>query len=368
LKRSRTPARRPAAICCPAGSTKGPAVATGKPQPEDAAAVKAGPLPAVVEADAVRQIRSRLSIQGGKPYANADDVLAIMRDPSMVRALKSAPPEIQGAFSNTREAIYREHDTAVVQHIKETMPDMKYRMVKVLEFRTPGGTSASLNTDRDYRVCYYSHDPRTGNGQWIEIDRRNWESQSYQAFARATGGPADSPEAARRWAEEHQQLATDKAHAEASPAFTDQAKVWNSDTRRFEETQIVSNITRVKAGQPGVDLKDPLALGQMYQMKVGDARFKSEAFVQAQKAVKELDAVMDGYLKQKRNVGVLPPSIIEGMNAVLAVNKKLAADPNRRDPVAVAEAEKSLRTNGFADLNDFMNKLAGQFESLKTAH
>jgi tetratricopeptide (TPR) repeat protein len=348
-------------------TAKAPVVANGKRTPEEEAATKTGAPLATVEANAAQQIRSRMSTQGGKTYANAEDVLAIMRDPSKVRALKNASPEIQAAFSNTREAIYREHDTAVVQHIKDTMPDMKYRMVKVLEFRTPGDTGASLNTDRDYRVCYYSHDARTGRGQWIEIDRRNWESQSYQAFARATGGPADSPEAARRWAEEHQQLATDKAHAEASPAFTDQAKVWNPGTRRFEETQIVPNITRVKAGQPGVSLKDPLALGQMYQMKVADARFKHEAFVQAQKAVKELDAVMTGYQKQKRNVGVLPPSIVEGMNAVLTVNKKLAADPNRRDPVAIAEAEKTLRANGFSDLNDFMNKLGGQFESLKTA-
>ena len=345
---------------------KGPAVAEGKPASDEEAPARAGALPTTGEANAVQRIRSRMSIRGGKPYASAEDVIAIMGDPSMVRAIKGGPPEIQRAFSNTREAIYRQHDGDLVSFVKENVPDMKYRMVKVMEFRTPGQDGASLNTDRDYRVCYYAgRDRGTGKERWIEVDRRMWQDHSYEAFARATGGPTDSPEAAKDWAEGLQQRATDKYDAEASPDFSDQAKVWNSQSGKFENAQIIPSIVRVKAGQPGSRLKDPQALGHMYQMKVGDARFKHEAFVQAQKAVKELDGVMTGYLKQKRNVGVLPPSIVEGMNAVLVVNKKLAADPNRRDPVAIAEAEMKLRESGFANLNDFMNKLSGQFESLK---
>ncbi len=334
---------------------------------DEGTTVRTSPLPSSNEALAAQRVRSRMSIQGGRPYANADDVLTIMRDPSMVRALKNSAPEVQAAFSNTREAIYRQHDAAVVQHLKDTNPDLKYRMVKVMEFRTPGQTGASLNTDRDYRVCYYAgRNPHTGKEQWIEVDRRQWENHSYETFARLTGGPADTPQNARHWAEQHQQLATDKSHMEASPDFADQAKVWNPDKRQFENAQIVSNITRVKAGQPGVSLKDPAALGQMYQVKVADARFKHEAFVQAQKAVKDLDAVREGYNLQKRKVGELPPSMREGMNAVIKVNEQLARDPNRRDPAAIAEAERVLRENGFSSLNDFMNKLSSQFESLKT--
>ena len=319
------------------------------------------------EAHAVQQVRRRMATRGGRVYAHTEDVLTIMRDPSMVRALKNAPPEIQNAFSNTRESLYRQHDAAVAQYVKDTVPDMQYRMVKVMEFRTPGQTGASLNTDRDYRVCYYGgRDPHTGKQQWIEVDRRHWENKSYETFAQVTGGPCDTPEQARHWAHQHQQLATDKAHAEASPDFSDQAKVWNPQTRKVESVQIVSPIQRVRAGQPGVSLKDPAALGQMYQMKVADARFKHEAFVQAQKAVKDLDAVRQGYMEQARKVGKLPESVRQGMEAVLEANRKLAADPNRRDPAAIAEAEKALRANGFSSLNDFMNKLGGQFESLKT--
>lgn len=320
------------------------------------------------ESNASRRIRSGMSIQGGKSYANRDDVLTVMRDPSMVRALKNAPPEVQGAFSNTREALYRQHDSEVVQFVKESVPDMKYRMVKVMEFRTPGQTGSNLNTDRDYRVCYYAgRNPQTGKEQWIEVDRRHWEDKSYEAFARATGGPTNSREASKHWAEEHQQLGTDKFHAEASPDFSDQKKVWNPQARQFESVQVVPDIVRVKAGQPGVSLKDPQALGHMYQMKVGDARFNHEKFVQAQKAVKELDAVRNGYQEQNRKVGTIPDKVRNGMNAVLEVNRKLAADPNRRDPKAIAEAEKALRANGFQGLDDFMNKLSSQFETLKNA-
>lgn len=342
--------------------------ASAAKKPADEAAVTKTAASAPGESDASRRIRRSLTVQNGKPYANRDDVLAIMRDPSMVRALKKADPETQAGFSNTREAVYRQHDTEVVQFVKDTVPDMKYRMVKVMEFRTPGETGANLNTDRDYRVCYYAgRDPHTGREQWIEVDRRHWEDKSYEAFARATGGPTDSREAAKHWAESHQQLGTDKFHAEASPDFSDQRKVWNPQTRKFESAQVVPDSVRVKSGQAGARLKDPQALGHMYQMKVGDARFKHEKFVQAQKAVRELVAIREGSYKG-RKIGSIPEKVQNGMKAVVEVNEKLAADPNRRDPKAIAEAEKTLRANGFNDLDDFMNKLSSQFEALKSAN
>ena len=344
----------------------GPQETTTAKKPADAADGVKTAAPGAVESAVSRRIRSRMRVQGDKPYAESNDVLDIMRDPSGVRALKNAPPDVQAAFSNTREAIYRQHDAEVIQHVKKSVPGMENRMVKVMEFRTPGQTGSNLNTDRDYRVCYYAgRDPHTGKERWIEVDRRQWENQSYQAFAHATGGPADDPKAARDWAHEHQQLATDKFHAEASPDFSDQRKVWNPQTRKFESVQVTPDIVRVKSGQAGATLKDPQALGHMYQMKVGDARFNHEKFVQAQKAVKELDAIRNAY--KDRAIGSLPESVRKGMEAVREVNKKLEKDPNRRDPKAIAEAEKTLRANGFQDLNDFMNKLSSQFESLKNA-
>jgi hypothetical protein len=339
--------------------------AAAKGQPPQAG----GPAARPVVADAVIQVRAKMRrAPDGRTYANQGDVLSIMRDPSMVRALKTGPADAREAFSNTREAIYRQHDAQVVQHIKDSMPDMKYRMVRVVEFRTPGQDGMSLNTDRDYRVCYYAgRDPQTGNERWIEIPRGHWEDHSYRTFAGLTGGPADDAARAREWASEHQQLATDRSHIEASAAFSDQRTVWNAQTRRFEKVQVTSNLTRVIHDRVnGVDVVDPGSLGQMYVVKVADARFRHEAFVQANKAVETLGAIRESYDENGgRKLGRLPANVEAGMRAVSEVKAALDRDPNHRDPAAIARAERALRESGFSSLSDFMQKLGGQYESLK---
>jgi len=355
---------------------KPPAPAQGESRPDSTAEPAAkGPEETMAtpssnrrESLASERVRSRTTVdENGRPFAHPDDVLAIMEDPSMVRSLKDAPPEIQDAFSNTRECIYRQHDTLVEQHVKDTVPGMRYRMVKVMEFRTPGGDGRTLNTDRDYRVCYYAGiDPHTGQPRWIEVPRSHWEGFSYQTFAGLTGGPTDTPAASRDWAQRHQQLATDKEHIEASRAFSDQKKRWNPVTRKFENVQVMSNFERVtKLGQAGVDIDDPFSLGKMYEVKVADAHHPAEGFVQASKAVEAFIAIRKTYNIQGRDIGVVPNSILEGIKAVEKVNGRLKGDPNRRDPAAIAEAERTLRQNGFSDLQDFMHKLGAQFESLK---
>jgi hypothetical protein len=349
----------------PTAARGAPLPAAAKGQPPQAG----GPAARPVVADAVIQVRAKMRrAPDGRTYANQGDVLSIMRDPSMVRALKTGPADAREAFSNTREAIYRQHDAQVVQHIKDSMPDMKYRMVRVVEFRTPGQDGMSLNTDRDYRVCYYAgRDPQTGNERWIEIPRGHWEDHSYRTFAGLTGGPADDAARAREWASEHQQLATDRSHIEASAAFSDQRTVWNAQTRRFEKVQVTSNLTRVIHDRVnGVDVVDPGSLGQMYVVKVADARFRHEAFVQANKAVETLGAIRESYDENGgRKLGRLPANVEAGMRAVSEVKAALDRDPNHRDPAAIARAERALRESGFSSLSDFMQKLGGQYESLK---
>jgi len=100
-------------------------------------------------------------------------------------------------------------------------------------------------------------------------------------------------------------------------------------------------------------------------VKVGDAKQPHEALVQANKAVNALTALRTAYNVQGRDIGVLPDKMRAGMEAVAKVNEQLKADPNRRDPVAIAEANRTLQDNGFRDLADFMDKTSGQFESLK---
>jgi len=382
------------------GAQTEPAPATQEP-----AAPAAEPTPAQ-EAEVVRLVRENMTHGlSGRPLANLHVVIAIMTDPTMVRALKNAPSEIREAFSNTRETIYDWHDGVVEQHVRDTVPGMKDRVVQVKEFRTPGANGPSLNTDRDYRVCYLAGHDNNGAEVWIEVPRRYWEDTSYNTFARLTGGPTNSPKASKDWADEHQQLATDKYHPEASPAFSDQKNVFNKATGKYEPMQVVSNVEQVMAvmqrrkwnadtrqwetipedafpapvgvddavppaadsgNKPvRVDLEDPQSLGQMYQVKVHDARIAQEAFVQANKAVQTLICLRKSYNVQGREIGTVSPEVLAGMQAVTEVTEKLAADPNRRDPQAVADAMRTLRANGFRSLGDFMNKLGGQFEAFK---
>jgi Flp pilus assembly protein TadD len=227
----------------PAGTQAEPAPAT----PESAAptAPTAEPTPAQA-AEVVTLVRDNTTHGlSGQPQANLQVVLAIMTDPTMVRALKTAPADVQQAFSNSRETIYRWHDGEVAQHVKDTVPGMQDRVVEVLEFRTPGDNGLSLNTDRDYRVCYMAGRHPNGEPQWIEVPRKYWENKSYETFARLTGGPTDSAAASKQWATDHQQLATDRYHPEASAAFSDQKSIWNATDRKFDRIQVIANVREV---------------------------------------------------------------------------------------------------------------------------
>ncbi len=371
--------------------------AEGEPPPgaakPEAPAVESTP---AQESDAAALVRSRAT-EGpdGRLFAHQDDVLTIMKDPTMVRALKNAPAEVQEAFSNTREQIYEQHDSVVEQYVRTTVDGMSKRVVKVREFRTPGATGASLNTDRDYRVCYFAGWDKNGLEQWIEIPRKQWQDKSYETFAKLTGCPDGYKGGPETWAADHQQLATDKSHAEASVAFSDQL-VYNKETKQMEKIRVVSNIQQVSGDQQKqkwnsetkqwdtvpedpalapvakpdpdntkIDLADPQGLGLMYQDKVLHAQQPQEAFVQANKAVETLVALRKAYKLKDRPIGNLAPNVEAGMKAVAEVVAKLKADPNCRDPKAVAEAQNTLRKNGFPNIGAFMDKLGGQFESFK---
>lgn len=306
----------------------------------------------------------------GLRYVDPETALDIMRDPTKVRDLKNAPPDVQRAFENTRQAIYQQHDTKVVDAVRR-LPGMYGQKVKVLEFRTPGKGGSDLNTDRDFRVCYEGRDPVSGNRVWIEIPRSQWEGASAQAFSEATGGPRpadpDNPtpseaDAMRHWAESHQQLATDKGHMEASLDFTDQGYTINPADGSLVKTQVTPNIELVKRGQS--TLRDADGLGRMFETKVQDATARghtAEGFAQARKGVEQLEGVRAGYEKQGYDVGTLPPKMQETMHAVAEAGR------NSTDPAAVQRAQQALQDGGFKSLGDFMSKLSGQYSSLGRA-
>ncbi len=354
----------------------GDPVAPGLPPP-DLPSSPQGPstlpkAPAGSEPVSAALVRSRAcAAPDGSVYTHPEDTLTIMRDPSLVRALADAPEPVREAFRNTRSAFYRQHDVEVVQFVKDTVPGMKHREVRVLEFRTREGDT-SLNTDRDYRVCYQSGVDDQGRPLWTEIDRRRWEAVSYVTFARLTGGPTGPEAAVREWAARHQQRATDRYDAEASAAMTDQDVIWNERTRTFDRIQKERNLDRVIASgtvagiSDEVSLADPAGLALMYRQKVADAHHPHEAMVQANKAVATLKAVRAAYALQGRDSGRIPDRVLASMAIIEQAAQRLAADPNRRDPRALAEADRALRNLGYRDLSHAIDQIGGQIESLKT--
>ncbi|MBN1537373.1 MAG: hypothetical protein JW908_11620 [Anaerolineales bacterium] len=330
---------------------------------------------------AANQVRKGTRKENGKLYANKEDVLDIMGDPVAVRSLKDAPRDVQEAFENTRNKIYREHNAKLIRWARKNLPEAKGHKIVVDNFRTPGKGGGSLGTDNDYRLCYEVTRP-DGTRMRIEIDRNKWDEESYKIFSESTGGPGKF-KTHKEHAQSLQQLATDQYQIEASPDFADQKKVWVDekgniieDTKKWINehkdnpnkklkmvtAQVRSNILDVKAGK--ATLKDAEYLGKMYNIKVGDALHKGskgDAYAQAKKAVETLREVRTGYSRQGKKIQPLSNEMKIGMQAV-----EMAAE-NFNNPEALALAEKTLAENNLGSLTDFTNKIASQFDSVKIA-
>ncbi len=311
----------------------------------------------------------------GKLYADKKDVLDMMGDPAKVRSLKNAPKEVQEAFENTRNKIYREHDAKLIRWARNNLPEAKGHKIVIDKFRTPGkGGSSFGGTDNDYRLCY---EVKTADGRTmrIEIPRREWEGESYQIFADITDMPPGQDPA--EWAQSKQQLATDQYHIEASPDFADQKKVWidskgniiddpksyqGPDKLKLVNAQVRSNILNVKAGE--ITLKDAEYLGDMYIGKVGDALHKGskgDAYAQAKKAVETLREVRTGYARQGYKLEPLSDDMLVGMQAV-----EMGAE-NFDDPEALAMSDQYLQDAKLGSLLEFVGKVATQFNSMNIA-
>ena len=322
--------------------------------------------------------------EGGKLYADKKDVLDIMGDADKVRSLKNAPKEVQEAFENTRNKIYREHDAKLIRWARNNLPEAKGRKIVIDKFRTPGKGGSSFGTDNDYRLCYevkVKAADGTMETMRIEIDQRKWDSESCRIFSEATGGPCDYA-GAREWALSKQQLTTDQYNIEASPEFADQTKVyvdpkgnivddpqkWNKENPgegnqlRVVNAQVRSNILNVKEGK--TTLKDAEYLGKMYNVKVGDALHKGskgDAYAQAKKSVETLREVRTGYARQGYKLEPLSDEMRVGMQAV-----EMAAE-NFDDPQALAMADQYLKDAKLGSLSEFVDKIASQYDSMKIA-
>jgi hypothetical protein len=288
---------------------------------------------------------------GGK--VDRATVEKILRDPDAMRELKKSRPDLWKKMHETRAQIYEGHDRKLEQWVRDNVPEADGKKIEVESFGTPDGV------DRDYRVGYVSTDPVTGQRSFIELKKEKWAAESHRIFAAETGGPTD-PRGAAKWAKDHQQLATDQYHGEASVDMADQRMVRNEKTGKWEKAQVTPNVDLVKAGK--ATLLDPDGLGKTYETKVAESYHEGnvlDAYKQADKAVHSLEGVGDGYAKQGYGVKDSPPKVKAGMDVIKGVQSgKLTTDA----------AEAKLRSYGYdGGLPDFMEKVSGQFARFKGA-
>lgn len=335
----------------------------------------------------------------GKAYMSESDVLKIKQNTQASRSLKDADPSVREAYNNTlKEKIYDPHDRNVENWIKEKVngvkddvktdnpqekrfndwvkrqgDDVKNAKFEVEEIRTPGKKTdpTDINTDRDYRVVYTD-----ANGKKIEVPKEFWRDQSVEEFAkssnyseqkaredlhsdkeRAEFDKLSDHEKKEKWAEMHHQAQTDRAHIEASKDYSDQGIDWKTGKDLDE-----SIIEKVKRGES--KLNDPDGLGSMFEEKV-DVYVRNgnapEALAQAKKAVETLDKVREGYSKNY-DIGNLPTRLKNAMDIVSESKSDLSATPEYMKNI-----DNKLKEQGFRDIGDFMDKLSGQFASLKWA-
>lgn len=343
----------------------------------------------------------RKAAAGGKP--SVEEVMRIKTDPAAMRSLKNAPENVRLAFNEVEESVYRLHDRAVVEHVKGvTMLDGRPapwagREVVVQDFRTPGAPPGSINTDRDFRVVYRVPGAEGMPDQWLEVPRKVWNHASTEEFAKASGyspeklralaspedirtwdnfaqtpgGPSLDDVMKEKWAELHQQLATDKWHPEASLDFSDQVR-----NALGQLQQAPANILDVKKG--GALLRDAERLGMMYNEKA-DAYLrlrsalypegnKLEAMAQLNKGIDMLRDVRTGYSRLFEAKGAAAPigTLSDRFNKAADAIKRLAPYDKTITHAQIAALEAELQSLGFRGLPDFKLALDSQFTALKT--
>ena len=311
----------------------------------------------------------------GRSYAKLEDVLNLQESTTNMRSLKNAPDEVREAFNNTlKRDVYDPHDELLKDWIRQNVPEARLRELKVDDFRTPGADfdPTAINTDRDYRILM-----KDELGDWIEVPKEQWRAKSYELFGQSTGFDANAVQQAHpeiNWermtpeqrlttarelhADRYQQMATDKYSIEASPDYSDQGRVG------FSQSQIEQNILAVKHGEGR--LLDPDALGQMDYEKVCASLRRGnqpEAVAQAQKAVKSLKAVREGYTLGRMEVGELPGNLNQAMDVI-----QRAPVDHRATPEAMAAMNEELARLGYpGGVEQVARTISSQFSALKWA-
>lgn len=338
-------------------------------------------------------------------YKSTVNVWDVMQDSRKVRSLKTADENIRKAFDETLRKDYADIQKKVLDHLKS---DPRYKDARLAfhEFRTPGAEAGSINADMDGRVLI----EKSPGGEWIEIDRREWQDTMNKAIAEKTGytGKRDS-KSLQDHAATYRQLATDQYHVEASRDYADQTKAlkqvrqkngilrWtveqSSTVRQMRDEQTgelkfekdgtpmfesESHLVKVKSApdNSNLKLKDSEGLALMYYEK-GNEQFRqfetaralgdqdkaamhlSESAVQMGKQAKTLKSMRDSYERRGFDVGTLPDNMQKAMDEIVKFKGDLESNP--------LALNKKIQDLGYRDLDDFNRKMGGQLESLKLA-
>lgn len=334
-----------------------------------------------------------------KVYVDEKGALEQLRDTQSSRTGKQAPDEVKNPIIDTRtDKLYKPADDATIKSVSSDLvkkgliqPNEK---VEMDTFSTPGkGTpKQSLGADRDARMVVVRPDPEhPGQTIKVEIPREHWENQAYKDFYDHTtkiagGKEAITPEnypnyhkrveemtqnnphgfskeqiEARAWAEEHNQLFTDKKHVEASRDNSDQMNKFVNGQE--VTTQVKSNVELTQKGQSR--MLDPEGYAKMWHEKsdvyarVGN---QPEALAQSQKGIQEYMKIREGYDKQGYNVPPIDRETAKAMEIISKAPVGVDATPQK-----MAEVNRQLEALGFKNANDAMGKVAMQNETLAFA-
>ena len=334
--------------------------------------------------------------ENGKPYVDEAGALDQLRDTQSSRTAKQAPTEVKDPIIATRtDKLYKPADQATIDKATQTLT--KNGMLKpgdkltMDSFSTPGKPT-SLGADRDARLVIERPDPEhPGQTMKIEVPREHWENDAYKDFYDHTtkiagGQQAITPEKYpgyfkridemthnnpehltpeqiqhRAWAEEHNQLFTDKNHVEASRDNSDQLNKFINGQET--PTQATPNVLLTQQGKS--QLLDPEGYAKMWHEKsdvYGRMGNQPEAVAQSQKGIEQYMKIREGYDKQGLNV---PPMDRQTTKAMELISKApVGVDAT---PAKMADLNKQLQNLGFKDTNDALGKVAMQNETLKFA-
>ena len=277
--------------------------------------------------------------------------------------------------------------------------------IKMDTFSTPG-KPPSLGADRDARMTVVRRDAN-GVETKVEVPLTHWEQQGYKDFydhtRRIAGIEGDPPPGRvpeydtrleelakanglvphdadgltadqianlpdhlkhKAWGEAHNQLFTDKGHAEASRDNSDQYDIHGQPFRPGALPPGANPQPSVISAQEGRNpLADPTGYARMWEEK---SRFyedmlPAEAVAQSQKGIEQHMRLREGYRQQDVNPPPIRGRTADAMQAILESPVGVTATPER-----MAALDQRMRDLGYqGGLKDAMADVAMENEYLK---